>query len=58
MRWLSKTLGGYRARLIEKLIPEVVRSQDEIDQLGKQVARNSKEMQQLGQHAEFKSSGD
>jgi FkbM family methyltransferase len=53
MRWLSKTLGGYRARLIERLIPEVVRSQDEIDQLGKQVLRNSKEIQQLGQHAEL-----
>jgi FkbM family methyltransferase len=52
MRWLSKALGGYRTRLIERLIPEVARSQDEIDQLGKQVVRTSKEMQQLGQHAE------
>ncbi len=53
MRWLPKTLGGYRARLIETLIPEVVRSQDEIDQLGKQVIRNGKEIEQLGQHAEL-----
>jgi chromosome segregation ATPase len=53
MRWLSKTLGGYRARLIERLIPEVVRNQDEIDQLGKQVLRNCKEIQQLSQHAEL-----
>jgi FkbM family methyltransferase len=53
MRWLSKTLGGYRARLIERLIPEVVRNQDEIDRLGKQVLRNYKEIEQLGQHAEL-----
>ena len=53
MRWLAKALDGYRARLIDTLIPEVARNQDEIDQLGKHIVRNSKEMQHLGQHAEL-----
>ena len=37
MRWLAKALDGYRARLIDTLIPEVARNQDEIDQLGKHI---------------------